>query len=64
MRRTWSDSVTTLCPITRAVPVEGDRKVDRMRSVVVLPAPFEPMNPNRSPLFTVRSRALSAVSLP
>ena len=32
--------------------------------VVVLPAPFEPMNPNRSPLFTVRSRALSAVRLP
>ena len=37
------------------MPADGARKVARMRSVVVLPAPFEPMKPNRSPLLTVRS---------
>ena len=36
----------------------------KMRSVVVLPAPFEPMNPNKSPLLTVKSRPESAAMLP
>src|SRR5258707_9520394 len=35
-----------------------------MRSVVVLPAPFDPMNPNKSPLFTVRSKPYKAGMLP
>ena len=50
--------------VLQAVPVEGERKVERIRSVVVLPAPFEPMKPKRSPWFTVRSSWFSAVRLP
>src|SRR5438093_12496435 len=35
-----------------------------MRRVVVLPAPLEPMKPNKSPLFTVRSSPYNAAMLP
>src|SRR5688572_1195350 len=47
-----------------ACPAVGVRNVARIRSVVVLPAPLEPMNPNRSPLYTVRSSELSATIWP
>src|ERR1700722_8812776 len=62
--RTASASETTSWPSTRAVPDEGARNVARMRNVVVFPAPLEPMNPNKSPRFTVRSSELSAVIAP
>ncbi len=62
--RTASASRTTSWPRIFAVPEEGARKVARMRRVVVLPAPLEPMKPNKSPWLTVKSRQLSAVMLP
>src|SRR5438552_18995138 len=62
--RTASASRTTSCPSTWAVPAEGARNVARMRSVVVLPAPLEPMNPKRSPRMMERSSELSAVIAP
>ena len=48
----------------RAVPAEGERNVARIRRVVVLPAPLEPMKPNRSPELTARLREFSAVMEP
>ena len=50
--------------MTRAVPFEGERNDDKMRRVVVLPAPLDPIKPNKSPLLIVRSRELRAVKLP
>src|ERR1044072_9148789 len=35
-----------------------------MRNGVVLPAPFDPMNPNKSPRFTVRFKLLNATIEP
>ena len=46
------------------MPAEGAKNVARMRNVVVLPAPLEPMKPNRSPLLTVKSRPESAAMAP
>jgi len=50
-------------PHTLASPQLGLRSVARMRMVVVLPAPFGPMNPYTSPLSSLivsRSRAYSS----
>jgi hypothetical protein len=55
---------TTSWPKTEAEPPEGTRKVARMRRVVVLPAPLEPMNPKRSPWLTVRLSPPRATSEP
>ena len=62
--RTASESITTSCPRTLAVPADGLRNVDRIRNVVVLPAPLDPIKPNKSPLFTVISSPCSAARLP
>src|SRR4051794_27367085 len=62
--RTASASRTTSCPRICAVPEDGARKVARIRSVVVLPAPLEPIKPKRSPLLTVKSRPDKAAMLP
>src|SRR5438552_6483519 len=62
--RTASALRTTSWPRILAVPAEGARKVARMRSVVVLPAPFEPIKPNKSPLLTVRSSPDNAAIVP
>src|SRR4051794_31922614 len=62
--RTASASRTTSWPNTFAVPDEGARKVARIRRVVVLPAPLDPMKPKRSPRRMERSRELSAVMAP
>ena len=44
-RRTASASATTSYPATRAVPAVGRNSVVRMRTTVVLPAPFGPRKP-------------------
>src|SRR5256885_10614829 len=50
MRRlTSAASPTTSTPATRALPAVGGRRVQRMRTVVVLPAPFGPRKPKISP---------------
>src|ERR1043165_6408677 len=47
--RTCPGCVATSCPATRAVPDVGLRTVQRMRMVVVLPAPLGPSRPKISP---------------
>src|SRR5271157_6481982 len=59
--RTASASRTISWPRILAEPAEGARKVARMRRVVVLPAPLEPMKPKRSPGWIDRVNELSAV---
>src|SRR5262245_45546542 len=60
-RRTSDACVTTSKPATVADPDDGRRTVQRMRSVVVLPAPFGPRRPNTSPGRTVNRIASTAV---
>src|SRR5690349_3180524 len=62
--RTASALRTTSWPRICAVPADGARNVERIRKVVVFPAPLEPMNPNRSPLFTIKSSPDRAAILP
>src|SRR4051812_12016758 len=62
--RTALDSWTTSWPPTLAVPPSGRSRVARMRTTVVLPAPFGPSRPNTVPCRTARSTPSSAVVLP
>ena len=48
-RRTAARSPTTSPPATRAVPASGAVSVERMRTVVVLPAPLGPSRANTVP---------------
>ena len=43
--RTLCGSLVTECPHTKASPESGEMSVDKMRSVVVLPAPLGPSSP-------------------
>jgi hypothetical protein len=54
LRRTWPRSRTTSNPATVAWPASGVVRVARMRTVVVLPAPFGPSRANTLPLRTRR----------
>ena len=58
--RTRFGASTTSWPSTRAVPLVGVSSVARMRTVVVLPAPFGPSSPNTEPGAMVRLRSSSA----
>jgi hypothetical protein len=64
LRRTSARPVTTSCPATLAVPASGLVSVVRMRTVVVLPAPFGPSSENTLPLGTRRSTPVSTCTEP
>ncbi len=51
-------------PATVAEPELGAMRVPKMRTVVVLPAPLGPRNPNTSPRATLKDRPSTAVRLP
>ena len=51
-------------PATVAEPELGAIRVPSMRTVVVLPAPFGPRNPNTSPLATRSDKLSTAVRSP
>src|SRR6185312_8475854 len=59
-RWTARASRTTSCPATRAEPASGRVSVVRMRTAVVLPAPFGPSTPRMAPRGTSRSSPASA----
>jgi hypothetical protein len=60
LARTRAASATTSYPATRAVPESGWARVVRMRTAVVLPAPFGPRTPRMEPAGTERSIPASA----
>src|SRR5262245_10301027 len=64
LRRTAAASRTTSRPATRAHPASGRSSVVRMRTAVVLPAPFGPRTPRTEPAGTARSRPASACVVP
>ena len=64
VRRTASAWVTTSSPRTEARPESGPRMVERMRTTVVLPAPFGPSSPSTVPASTSRETPSSARTLP
>ena len=51
-------------PATVAEPDVGEISVPRIRTVVVLPAPFGPRNPNTSPPATLNDTSDTAVRPP
>jgi hypothetical protein len=51
-------------PSTTAFPDVGASSVPRIRTVVVLPAPFGPRNPNTSPRVTLNDTSATAVRPP
>src|SRR5215831_9538152 len=63
-RRTAAASRTTSWPSTRARPASGSSKVVRIRTAVVLPAPFGPRTPSTVPCGTDRSIPRSARTSP
>src|SRR4051812_8397192 len=62
--RSCAASRTTSRPATRAVPASGERSVERMRTVVVLPAPFGPSTPSTVPGAASSSTPSSARTSP
>src|SRR5581483_9906562 len=60
-RRTSSACVKTSKPATRAVPDVAGRKQDKIRMVVLLPAPLLPSKPTISPRATVKEMFETAV---
>src|SRR6516165_3154373 len=62
--RTWWAWRTTSYPHTSACPPSARRRVARIRTAVVLPAPFGPSTPSTVPCRATRSTPASAVVLP
>src|SRR3954468_11229688 len=62
--RSCAASRTTSRPATRAVPASGERSVERMRTVVVLPAPLGPSTPRTVPGAASSSTPSSARTSP
>src|SRR5450759_3174716 len=62
--RTASRSLATSCPPTRMAPPSARIKVDRMRTIVVFPAPLGPSSEKIVPSATVRSTPLSTMCSP
>ena len=60
-RRTSSAWWNTSNPATRAVPLVAGMKLDRIRMVVDLPAPFGPRKPTTSPRPTENVSPFTAV---
>ena len=54
----------TACPSTSTRPSVGNTRPSSIRMVVLLPAPFGPRNPNRSPSWTSRSTWSTATARP
>ena len=63
-RRTASASSTALYPQTNASPSVGVSSVERIRIVVVFPAPFGPMKPITCPGRAANETSSTAFSLP
>src|SRR5882724_12763256 len=63
-RRTPCGSPVTECPKTRASPLEGGRRVVRIRKRVVFPPPFGPRRATLSPVATVKETSVSAARSP
>ena len=63
-RRTLAASLTTSSPPTLALPASGRSSVARIRTAVVLPAPFGPSTPSTVPGRAARSTPASAVVSP
>src|SRR5487761_791193 len=63
-RRTAAACRTTSWPSTSARPLSGSSRVVRMRTAVVLPAPFGPRTPRTVPRGTERSIPRSACTSP
>jgi hypothetical protein len=57
--RTASGSRATSCPATRSSPASARIRVERIWTVVVLPAPFGPSRAKVSPGATVKSMPFS-----
>src|SRR3954449_10299914 len=62
--RSCAASRTTSRPATRALPASGERSVERMRTVVVLPAPLGPSTPRTVPGAASSSTPSSARTAP
>ena len=62
--RTVFGSFCTSTPLTRARPVSGASRVARIRTRVVLPAPFGPSRPCTVPAGTLMSTPASALVSP
>src|SRR3990170_2182341 len=62
--RTSPGEVTTSAPATVAVPASGLRRVVRMDTAVVLPAPLGPSTPRTVPSAIARSRPSRATTSP
>ena len=62
--RTWTASDTTSYPQTLACPPSGFSSVDRMRTIVVLPAPFGPSRASTRPASAEMSTPARAWVLP
>ena len=62
--RSFAASRTTSSPATRAVPASGESRVERIRTVVVLPAPLGPSTPSTVPGAASRSTPSSARTSP
>ena len=62
--RTSPGSAVTSYPATRAPPEVGLSNVDRMRMVVVFPAPLGPRKPNSSPRSTSKLTSSTARDSP
>src|SRR5450759_4016097 len=60
-RRTSAESEKTSSPATRTVPDVAGKKQERIRIVVLLPAPFGPSRPTISPRPTVKEMPDTAV---
>ena len=54
-RLTATGSASRSWPATVAVPASGRSRVARMRTIVVLPAPFGPSSASTEPVSTARS---------
>ena len=63
-RCTWAGSRTTSKPATWAEPPSGMASVVRIRTAVVLPAPFGPSTPSTVPRGAARSSPASATVSP
>jgi len=62
--RTSIDCAKTSNPATRAAPLEAGMKQERIRIVVVLPAPFGPRKPTMAPFSTEKDTSWMAAREP
>jgi hypothetical protein len=63
-RRTSTGGVVIEYPLTRTSPEDGGKRVVSTLIVALLPAPFEPSNPNTSPALATSVKESTAVNVP